>query len=179
MIKSQAADNYVREPGTGRPPCHCVAADGRSRWPGQLQISTQSYSGKAADPAAWLPRVHGLDGPPATAQPGHSPQPGRQWSESRYAVKVKVVALLSRRIVAFAAARDWARVSFVVSLVARANRMQSFRCKALPLRPPGKGRTRHISRAFCANVRLLRWPGPWPGAQAVTRWWDSDEQWQS
>ena len=79
-----------------------------------LQTSTQSYSGKAADPAAWLPRVHGLDGPPATVQPGHRPQPGRQFSESRYAVKVKVVervfALLSRRIVAFggAAARDWA-----------------------------------------------------------------------
>ena len=54
-----------------------------------------------------------------------------------------------------------------ISLVVRANNIQSFRCKALPLRPR-KGQQRSISRAFYANVLWLRRPGPLPAAEAVT-----------
>ena len=45
--------------------------------------------------------------------------------------------------------------------------IQSFRCKARPLRPR-KRPQRFISRTFYANNRWLRRPGPWPGAEAVT-----------
>ena len=51
--------------------------------------------------------------------------------------------------------------------VARANNIQSFRCKAHPLRPR-KRPQRSISRTFYANDRWLRRPGPWPGLGAVT-----------
>ena len=46
--------------------------------------------------------------------------------------------------------------------------IQSFRCKARPLRPRKKPQ-RSISRTFYANNRWLRRPGPWPGAGAVTK----------
>ena len=49
------------------------------------------------------------------------------------------------------------------------NIIQSFRCKAHPLRPR-KRPQRSISRTFYANNRWLRRPGPWPGAEAVTDW---------
>ena len=41
--------------------------------------------------------------------------------------------------------------------------------KLLPLRSRPGTRNKpeiSISRAFCANVRCSRWPGPWPGAKA-------------
>ena len=52
---------------------------------------------------------------------------------------------------------------------ARANNIQSFRCKAHPLRPR-KRQQRSISRTFYANNGWLRRPGPWPGAEAVTQY---------
>ena len=55
--------------------------------------------------------------------------------------------------------------TFVILLLARANNIQSFRCKARPLRPR-KRPQRSISRTFYANNRWLRQPGPWPGAGA-------------
>ena len=53
-------------------------------------------------------------------------------------------------------------------LVARANNIQSFRCKALPLWPR-KRPQRPISRTFYATVRWLWRLGPWLGADAVPR----------
>ena len=50
-----------------------------------------------------------------------------------------------------------------VTVTARANNIQSFRCKARPLRPR-KRPQRSISRTFYANNRRLRRPGPWQGA---------------
>ena len=47
------------------------------------------------------------------------------------------------------------------------NIIQSFRCKAHPLRRR-KRPQRSISRTFYANTHWLRQPGPWPGAEAVT-----------
>ena len=66
-----------------------------------------------------------------------------------------------------ARAPDWTGISLVILLVARANNRQSFRRKALALRPR-KRPQRSISRTFYANIRWLRRPGPWPGAEVVT-----------
>ena len=80
-----------------------------------------------------------------------------------------IFALLRRRIVALGArgTQTGHEYLFVVSHVARENNIQSFRCKAPPLRPRKRAQ-RSISRTFYANVRWLRRPAPWPGAGAVT-----------
>ena len=61
----------------------------------------------------------------------------------------------------------WTGLQDIIRSCHEQDNIQSFRCKARPLRPR-KRPQRSISRTFYANSRWLRRPGPWPGAGAVT-----------
>ena len=78
----------------------------------------------------------------------------------------QISALLRWRVVASDARGTVHDFLFVISLPARTNNIQSFRCKA----SPRKGRTDRYQQNILCEVRWLRRPGPWLGvAEAVMR----------
>ena len=184
---------HLRRPGASRHPARvshrqlrfrhlqpgCVTSRNGAQGPSPCQLSSSKRPLRRSTFRVWTSAgplaslSHGIDSERQSGWGYRSPR--ARPSEScdydptyrRYHKGCWIFAFLCRRIVAFGARGTGHEYLFVISLVARASTIQSFRCKALPLRPR-KRQQRSISRTLYANVHWLRRPGLWPGAEAVT-----------